>query len=61
MHKVLIIEDDSNIVELLTIHLKDLNCEVVSVSDGQRGLTLGKEQSFDLIERHGNMPQNQAD
>lgn len=49
MHKVLIIEDDINIVELLTIHLKDLNCEVVSVTDGLAGLAVTREQSFDLI------------
>lgn len=49
MHKVLIIEDDTNIVELLTIHLKDLSCEVVSATNGQAGFELSKEQSFDLI------------
>lgn len=49
MHKVLIIEDDINIVELLTIHLNDLNCEVVSVTDGLVGLAVTREQSFDLI------------
>jgi DNA-binding response OmpR family regulator len=49
MHKVLIIEDDTNIVELLSIHLNDLNCLVLAESNGQRGLAAAKEQSFDLI------------
>src|SRR6266540_1496246 len=49
MHKVLIIEDDANIVELLTIHLTDLSCEVVSITNGQQGLAVAREQLFDLI------------
>ncbi|WPV68085.1 response regulator transcription factor [Chitinophaga sp. LS1] len=49
MHKVLIIEDDTHIVELLSIHLNDLNCHVFAESNGQRGLATAKEQSFDLI------------
>jgi two-component system, OmpR family, alkaline phosphatase synthesis response regulator PhoP len=49
MHNVLIIEDDTNIVELLSIHLNDLNCHIVSECNGQRGLAAAKEQSFDLI------------
>jgi len=49
MHKVLLIEDDTNIVELLTIHLTDLSCEVVSATNGQQGLSVAKEQLFDLI------------
>ncbi|MEX6689695.1 response regulator transcription factor [Danxiaibacter flavus] len=49
MHKVLIIEDDKNIVELLTIHLNDLTCEVSSAGNGTDGLVAAKEQRFDLI------------
>ncbi|WP_152269027.1 response regulator transcription factor [Agriterribacter humi] len=49
MHKVLLIEDDNNIVELLTIHLNDLSCEVVPVANGQHGLAFAREQSFDLV------------
>jgi DNA-binding response OmpR family regulator len=49
MHKVLLIEDDKNIVELLTIHLTDLDCAVVSITNGQQGLTVAREQPFDLI------------
>lgn len=46
---VLIIEDDLHIVELLTIHLRDLGCEVYSASDGLKGLKLAEEGQFDLI------------
>lgn len=49
MPKVLLIEDDINIVELLTIHLNDLGCEVVPVANGQHGLARAREGSFDLI------------
>jgi two-component system alkaline phosphatase synthesis response regulator PhoP len=47
--KVLIIEDDANIVELLTIHLYDLHCKVVAENDGRRGLELARDELFDLI------------
>lgn len=47
--KVLIIEDDTNIIGLLTIHLRDLGCIIVSETDGQKGLLTAKEKQFDLI------------
>ena len=47
--KVLIIEDDANIVELLTIHLYDLGCRIIAEPNGQKGLTISKEERFDLI------------
>ena len=47
--KVLIIEDDPNIVELLTIHLHDLGCNIVSEKDGQKGLMTARDSSFNLI------------
>jgi two-component system alkaline phosphatase synthesis response regulator PhoP len=46
---ILLIEDDSNIVELLTIHLHDLNCEVISAGDGLKGLSLAREGKYALI------------
>lgn len=48
-NKVLIIEDDANIVELLTIHLYDLGCKIVAENDGQKGLSVAKEEQFDLV------------
>jgi two-component system, OmpR family, alkaline phosphatase synthesis response regulator PhoP len=49
MNKVLLIEDDRNIVELLKIHLSDLACNVTSVGNGQAALAIAQGQSFDLI------------
>lgn len=49
MHKVLIIEDDANIVELLTIHLADLNCEVICEQNGAAALEAATRLPFDLI------------
>ncbi len=49
MNKVLIIEDDRNIVELLKIHLSDLACDVSSAGNGQAGLAIAQAQTFDLI------------
>ncbi|QQS36626.1 MAG: response regulator transcription factor [Ignavibacteriales bacterium] len=49
MKKVLVVEDDRSIVDLLEIHLKDLNCEVESVFDGEEGLKQAVSGNFDLI------------
>lgn len=49
MKSVLIIEDDTNITELLTIHLLDIGCKVYSSINGQDGLTLAIKGKFDLI------------
>jgi DNA-binding response OmpR family regulator len=46
---VLIIEDDTHIVELLTIHLKDLGCTIDSSTDGRQGLELALNGQYDLI------------
>lgn len=48
-YKVLIIEDDKHIVELLTIHLHDLGCQISSATDGRKGLTMALEDNHDLI------------
>jgi DNA-binding response OmpR family regulator len=49
MKRVLVIEDDINIVELLKIHLTDLSCEVSSAGEGNAALALAMEQKFSLI------------
>lgn len=49
MKKVLLIEDDRDIVNLLEIHLNDLNCQLQKVYDGQSGLRMALKESFDLI------------
>lgn len=47
--KVLVIEDDKSIVDLLRIHLQDLNCDVTAILDGAEGLKSATTDSFDLI------------
>ncbi len=49
MKSVLIIEDDKNIVDLLDIHLKDLNCRTSVAFDGQTGLDKALGEKYDLI------------
>lgn len=49
MKKVLIIEDDYDIVELLSIHLKDLECQLEKAYDGKIGLEMAGNDAFDLI------------
>ncbi len=49
MKKVLIIEDDPNLVNLLNIHLTDLECQVTKTYDGKIGLDTALTQPFDLI------------
>ncbi|MEO9870894.1 response regulator transcription factor [Ekhidna sp.] len=49
MSKVLIIEDDKEIINLLEIHLKDLSCDVIKATDGGAGLELAKSENPDLI------------
>lgn len=49
MKKILVVEDDKNIVELMDIHLRDMNCELVKAYDGMDGLTKAQKSKFDLI------------
>lgn len=49
MKKVLIVEDDQDIVELLKIHLTDLNCEVDFAYDGEIGLQKALQSTHQLI------------
>lgn len=49
MKKVLIIEDDKEISNLLEIHLIDLKCEVTKCYDGLIGLNTVKKGNYNLI------------
>ena len=49
MKKVLIVEDDLEIVRLLEIHLKDLGCEVLTATQGDTGLEKAINENPDLI------------
>ena len=49
MKHVLVIEDDKNITELLSIHLNDLGCKVTAMYDGEKGYQQTQKNKFDLI------------
>ena len=49
MKKVLIVEDDKEIVNLLEIHLNDIECEVIKAHTGTDGLHLALTENPDLI------------
>ena len=47
--KILIIDDDSSIIELLTLFLEQHGNDVVSEKSAEKGLALVRKQSCDLI------------
>ena len=49
MKKVLIVEDDPNISQLIQIHLKDLGYEIKVKNNGREGFESANANSFDLI------------
>lgn len=49
MKRVLLVEDDFEIVHLLQIHLKDLGCEVLTETRGNSGLKRAMYGNHDLI------------
>jgi DNA-binding response OmpR family regulator len=49
MKKILIIEDDKEISDLLEIHLTDIDCEITKEYDGIIGLNNVKYNNYDLI------------
>ena len=49
MHRVLIIEDDPDIINLVEIHLHDLDCETNVATDGKSGLDMALSSSYDLV------------
>lgn len=49
MKKVLIVEDEQDIVDLLTIHLRDLRCTVDFALDGETGFNKAHQNVYELI------------
>ncbi len=49
MKHVLVVEDDKDITGLLDIHLKDLNCKVTIVHDGEKGFGSIVKNKYDLV------------
>ncbi len=49
MRKILVVEDNPDIAKLVSLHLKDLDCEVALAADGLRGLDEARARRYDLI------------
>jgi two-component system phosphate regulon response regulator PhoB len=49
MKRILVVEDDPDIVELLRYNLEKEDFEVHSTADGKKGLEMARRASFDLI------------
>lgn len=47
--KVLIVDDEADVVELLGYRLKRMGCEVLKAYDGEEGLEISQKESPDLI------------
>jgi len=55
-HKILVIDDDPNVVEYLTTLFEDNDYQVHCASDAQQGLDMAKQQLPDLITLDLEMP-----
>ena len=49
MSTILIIEDDRDIAELVSIHMNDAGFETEKVHDGKEGFILAMEGTYELI------------
>ena len=47
--KVLVIEDEWDIAQLLELHLRDIHCEVVLAADGHQGMRQAFARRWDLV------------
>ncbi len=48
-HKVLVIEDNKDLADLVSLHLRDLDCEVRLAADGDIGFAEARAGPYDLI------------
>ena len=48
-HKVLVVEDNAEIANLVQLHLKDIYCEADIASDGQAALKLFEKGNYELV------------
>lgn len=48
-NKVLIIEDNSEIADLISLHLRDIQSSADVAADGQQGLKLFSDRKYDLV------------
>ena len=49
LRRVLVIEDDRDIAQLVKIHVEELNCRVTLTHDGVAGLSQAESGSFHLV------------
>jgi two-component system, OmpR family, alkaline phosphatase synthesis response regulator PhoP len=56
MEKVLIVEDDAHIAELVALHLRDAGCKVTIENDGIAGHDRALRETFDLYLLDINLP-----
>ena len=56
MEKILIVEDDNNIAELVAINLRDAGCEVTIENDGLAGHDRALKENFNLLILDINLP-----
>ena len=49
MYRILVIEDNVDMAELVAMHLRDIDVEPVLCHDGDRGLACAEQDKFDLI------------
>lgn len=57
MKKILIVEDDPDIISLLEYRLKDKGFDVLTAVDGARGLEIARSEKPDLITLDINLPE----
>lgn len=56
MYKVLVVEDDHDIADLLQIHLTDIDCDVTLIHNGREALDNATENEYDLVILDLNLP-----
>lgn len=56
MKKVVVIEDDKDIAELVGVHLEDQNCVVRTFHNGKKGFEHASNNDFDLLILDINLP-----
>jgi len=49
MKQILVVEDDRDIAQLLSMHLADLGCDVTIAQDGNQGYTYLLNHQYDLV------------
>ena len=49
LRRVLVVEDQQELAELVQLHLRDLHCEVTLAFDGNSAMALLRERQFDLV------------